>query len=247
MKKIKCEICGREAQNAATDEKTIGLGSYVRKKGLNELANEIHENAVAHGLYIKQGFVFSTRGCNNNCPYCIVPKQEGALRELPITPGNIIQDNNFLQASTAHKNRVFEMLRTQHTICFRGGLEAALVDEHFISNIQTLRISELWLACDSHAALRVAIPAIQKLTAAGFNRNKIMCYVLIGDDMEENENRCREIYNAGAMPRAQLFRDFTETKTEYTADWRKFASMWQRPAATVAHMERGTDYRRFSK
>ena len=33
--------------------------------------------------------------CNNNCPWCIVPKIEGKLKELPIVPGNIIQDNNF--------------------------------------------------------------------------------------------------------------------------------------------------------
>lgn len=51
------------------------------------------------GMYIKSNIIFTTRGCNNNCPWCIVPKLEGKLKELPICQGNWIQDNNFLQAS----------------------------------------------------------------------------------------------------------------------------------------------------
>ena len=51
------------------------------------------------GMYIKRNIIFTTRGCNNNCPWCCVPKLEGKLQELPVVPGNWIQDNNFL-----HKN-----------------------------------------------------------------------------------------------------------------------------------------------
>ena len=50
------------------------------------------------------------------------------------------------------------MLRTQRGICFKGGLESDLVDDHFVSNITSLRIKELWLACDTDARL----PAFQK-------------------------------------------------------------------------------------
>ena len=56
------------------------------------------------GLYVREGVTFTSRGCKNNCPWCMVPKVEGKLKELPITPGNIIQDNNFLQTSQAHKD-----------------------------------------------------------------------------------------------------------------------------------------------
>lgn len=193
-------------------------------------------NGFTPGLYVKQGVVFTTRGCNNNCPWCCVPNREGNLRELPIVPGNIIQDNNFLQASRAHKDKVFDMLRTQRGICFKGGLEVDLIDEHFISNIQSLWIKELWLACDTKDSLPAFKKACAKLVKAGFNRNKIRCYVLIGDDMEENEERCREIYCAGAMPFAQLYRDFSETKTKYNKEWRDLQCTWSRPAATEAHM-----------
>jgi hypothetical protein len=101
--------------------------------------SEVHE--FIQGMYIKKNIVFTTRGCNNHCPWCCVPRIEGKLKELPICQGNIIQDNNFLQSSRQHKEKVFDMLRTQKGICFKGGLEADLVDDHFISNITSLRIS----------------------------------------------------------------------------------------------------------
>lgn len=197
------------------------------------------------GMYIKPNIIFTTRGCNNNCPWCIVPKLEGLLKELPVCQGNIIQDNNFLQANRTHKDRVFDMLRTQKGICFKGGLEADLMNDHFIDNVTSLRISELWLACDTDGSLPKLKTAVEKLKKAGFSREKIRCYALIGDNMDKNEARLRKIYNAGAMPFAQLYRNFADTKTEYSVDWNKFMRMWQRPAATKAHMKKGTDFRDF--
>lgn len=195
------------------------------------------------GLYIKKNIVFTTRGCNNNCPWCIVPKLEGKLKELPIHPGNWIQDNNFLQASRQHKDKVFDMLRGQKGICFKGGLEADLIDDHFVDNVTSLRIKELWLACDTDAALPAFKKACEKLRKAGFSREKIHCYVLShGKNMEADEVRCREIWEAGAIPFMQLYRDFSDQKTEYSPEWNAFARQWQRPAAMRAHMKRGTNY-----
>ena len=190
------------------------------------------------GLYIKKNIVFTSRGCNNTCSFCAVPKLEGKLRELPVCQGNWIQDNNFLQTSKAHKEKVFNMLRTQKSICFKGGLEAHLIDDHFIDNIRSLSIKELWLACDTEVAIPKAVNAIQKLNKAGFNQNKVHCYCLIGDDIRKNENRLRKIYEAGAMPFAQLYREYSDIKTEYSEEWNKFSRIWQRPAITKAYMEK---------
>lgn len=197
------------------------------------------------GLYLRPNIIFTTRGCDNNCPWCCVPKLEGKLRELRVVPGNIIQDNNFLQASRRHRERVFEMLHTQRRICFKGGLEAKRLDGHFVEAVRGLRIAELWLACDTHAALPGLAAACRRLIKAGFTRDKIKCYVLIGDDMDENEARLQAVYRAGAMPFAQLYRDYSEHKTEYSREWNRFARQWVRPAAIKAHVEQGTDFRNF--
>lgn len=200
------------------------------------------------GLYVREGVTFTSRGCNNNCPWCMVPKVEGKLKELPITPGNIIQDNNFLQTSQAHKDKVFEMLQDQRRICFKGGLEADLIDDHFIEHVKGIRtrIKELWLACDTPASLKAFQGACEKLREAGFSREKIKCYVLIDGDIEENEKRLSAVYNAGAMPFAQLYREYSWKKTTYSKEIEQFARSWQRPPAIEAHMKRGTDFREFN-
>jgi hypothetical protein len=195
------------------------------------------------GLYMKPNIIFTTRGCNNNCPWCIVPKLEGRLKELPIYPGNWVQDNNFLQADRAHKDKVFDMLMSQKQICFKGGLEADRIDDHFVNAITSLRIKELWLACDTDSAIPAFRKACEKLRKAGFNRNKLKCYVLSrGEDMDADEARCRVVYEAGAMPFMQLYRDFSDKKTEYSVKWNRFARQWQRPAAIKAHIEKGTSW-----
>lgn len=195
------------------------------------------------GLYLKPNIIFTTRGCNNNCPWCGVPRLEGKLKcfdEIPV--GNILQDNNFLQANRAHKDKVFEMLKTQKGICFRGGLEPDLIDDHFIDAIKGLSIKELWLACDTDARFKLFADGCAKLTKAGFNRNKIYCYVLsYGKDMVADEARARAVFNAGAMPFMQLFRDFTEEKTEYPKEWEAFARTWQRPAIIKSRMKEVTE------
>lgn len=118
-------------------------------------------DSFAPGLYVKKNIIFTTRGCNNNCSFCIVPKIEGRLKELPIYPGNIIQDNNFLQSSARHKDRVFDMLKTQSRIQFKGGLDCELIDGDFIKRCRDLglrNIHSLWIACDNEQS----IPAMEK-------------------------------------------------------------------------------------
>lgn len=184
------------------------------------------------GMYVAPNIIFTTRGCNNHCPWCCVPSIEGKLSEQnPIPIGNIIQDNNFLQASRQHKDKVFEMLKTQKGICFRGGLEPDLIDDHFVDAVRGLRIKELWLACDTDARIPLFAAGCEKLVKAGFPRDKIRCYVLsYGKDMEADEERAKTVWRCGAMPFMQLYRDFSETKTVYPQKWEQFARKWQRPA-----------------
>ena len=52
------------------------------------------------GMYMKHGYVITSRGCPNRCWFCAVPKREGfKIRELPVRVGWIIQDDNILACS----------------------------------------------------------------------------------------------------------------------------------------------------
>jgi len=80
------------------------------------------------GLYLKKGYVITSRGCPNNCWFCSVPVREGGLRELPIVDGNNILDDNLLACSEDHIRAVFTMLeRQKERPLLTGGLEARLI------------------------------------------------------------------------------------------------------------------------
>lgn len=206
---------------------------------LGGVAYESPVDGFVQGLYLKPNIIFTSRGCNNKCPWCFVPRIEGKLKPLDDIPvGNVIQDNNFLQTSRAHKDRVFEMLKTQKGICFRGGLEPDLIDDHFVEAIRGLRIRELWLACDTDSRIPLFKQGCEKLVKAGFSRDIIKCYVLsYCKDMATDEARAREVFNAGAMPFVQLYQEATDTKTTYSKEWREFQRNWTRPAIIKARME----------
>lgn len=75
------------------------------------------------GLYLKHGYTITSRGCPNHCWFCSVPKREGALRELPITDGWILLDDNIFACSEKHIRAVFDMLKRQkHRPEFKGAL-----------------------------------------------------------------------------------------------------------------------------
>lgn len=57
------------------------------------------------GMYIREGLVFTSRGCNKNCWFCSVPKCcNGEIRELPIVDGWNILDDNVLATSIDTKD-----------------------------------------------------------------------------------------------------------------------------------------------
>src|SRR3989304_8081815 len=89
---------------------------------------------------------------------------------------------------------------------------------------------------DDFEPLRDAGKRLQK---AGFNINKLRCYVLIGykqDTFGKAQSRLKETWEAGFLPFAMLY-----TKDgKYDKQWRKFQRQYVRPAITKYLL--GCDY-----
>jgi hypothetical protein len=186
-------------------------------------------NGFRSGMYVRQGVTFTSRGCNNQCPWCLVPEGEGKLREIPIVEGNIVQDNNLLQCNRSHIEKVFQMLRKQKAVQLAGGLDSRCLKDWMVEKIKSIKLNQLFLACDTANGLGILEKSVKKL---GLSRDKTRCFVMIaynGETMEQAEQRLRDVWNVGCMPFCQLYQP-KEKYIKYDYKWTQLARRWQRPA-----------------
>jgi hypothetical protein len=154
------------------------------------------------GRFVKRGATITSRGCSKECKWCLVPKREGLIRELPIIDGWDVIDNNLLACSQGHIERVFDMLRRQpEPIKFSGGLDAEMFNDTHVVLLRSIRLKYAWFACDHIGA----IERLEKVAdlMADFSREKKRCYVLIGFDgesLKQAERRLETVFNLGFLP-----------------------------------------------
>ena len=193
------------------------------------------------GRYLKQGYVVTSRGCPNRCPHCAVPKREGyTLRELPITEGWNVLDDNLLACSDGHIHAVFDMLKRQpEKPVFTGWLEARLLKPWHVELIRAVKTKRMYFAYDSPGEYEPLVAAGRLLRDGGITQasHRAACYVLIGykgDTMDAADKRLRDTWAAGFVPYAMLYRDRDGI---VDSDWRKFQRVWVRPEIVLARLK----------
>lgn len=191
-------------------------------------------NEFIPGKFIKNGYVITSRGCDNRCWFCSVWKREGGqIRELSINNGWNVLDDNLLACSDQHIREVFSMLKRQkEKIEFTGGLEAAKLQPWHVQLLQSIRLKQMFFAYDTSDDYEPLVNAGKMLQEAGFtfSSHKLRAYVLIGypkDTFQAAERRLVETIKAGFFPMAMLWRN-QEGKVD--SKWQKFQRLWARPA-----------------
>lgn len=189
------------------------------------------------GRFMKEGCTITSRGCPKRCGFCVVPKREGMLRELEIKPGWIVQDNNLLACSDGHIRAVFDMLRQQKRgAFFTGGLDKHYLKDWHREQFDSIKINELWFACDFKSDL----PALERAAKIlqGYPIDKMRCYTLIGysnESLADAEYRLNRVLEIGFMPFCQLYQP-DETRV-YPEAWRQLRRKWIRPARYMNRQE----------
>jgi hypothetical protein len=213
-----------------TSDITIGGPAY------NEVGGEFEP-----GMYLKEGYTITSRGCNNKCWFCSVWKREQGVRELQIKEGWNIMDDNILATSDQHIKAVFEMLKKQkHPISFTGGIEAKLLQQWHVDLFTQIRLKELFCAYDTPDDYEPLIEAGKLLKQANitYENRKARCYVLIGypkDTIEDALKRIKQILQAGFFPFAMLWRN---EKGEYKKEWKQFQRQWANPIITAVNCKK---------
>jgi hypothetical protein len=186
------------------------------------------------GKYVKKGAVITSRGCPNHCWFCSVPKREGNIvRELPITEGFIVLDDNLLRCSQEHIVKVFNMLKKQkNLIRFTGGFEAAALTDWHIELLHTIKLDSVFFAYDTPDDFEPLLHVAKKLQKTSFSIHQLRVYCLVGyngDTIEKAEKRLNDCICLGFAPMAMLYNRPSQSK-----EWCNFQRSWARPRAIFA-------------
>lgn len=156
------------------------------------------------------------------------------MRELPITEGCNVLDDNLLACSEKHIRAVFDMLKRQRLgrIQFTGGLEAARLQDWHVDLFLSVKPKQLFFAYDTPDDWEPLTIAAKKMRDAGFISagKRVRAYVLIGypgDTLDAANERLNATLRLGIVPMAMLWRS---KSGETASDWRKLRSLWMRPA-----------------
>lgn len=147
------------------------------------------------GRYIREGYTFTSRGCPNHCWFCSVQQAaHGMIRELPVTDGYNILDDNVLATSETHFKAVCDMLKRQpKRPIFTGGIEAKILKPWQAELLKSVKTQRLYCAYDTPDDLEPLVEAGKMLRDVGFTTasHTLCCYVLIGyrgDTFEKPRN-----------------------------------------------------------
>lgn len=194
------------------------------------------------GMYVKDGYVITSRGCPNKCWFCSVWRREGfEVRELAVKDGWNVLDDNLLACSEKHIRSVFDMLdrvrSPERRVQFTGGLEAARLQAWHVELLRMVKAKQLFFAYDTPDDLDPLQNAGRLLLDGGFTRasKSLRCYVLIGypkDTPEAAEKRMMQALHAGFVPMAMYYRDGKNHggKGSVPPEWHDFQWQWSRPA-----------------
>lgn len=217
---------------------------------MDELPPEVDAMFPDYSMYPDCNYAigFLTRGCIRKCPWCIVPKKEGAIRayrswnevKRPEFRDIVFMDNNVLACDFGIQ-QMESMIGQNVRIDFNQGMDARLITPEVADIIGRLKwIRFVRMSCDTDAMLDTVLDKIELLKQHGTKPYKVFVYLLV-QDIDSAEKRALALRNAGADVFAQPYRDF-ENSIEPTKQMKDFAR-WVNHKAVFKSTERFADYK----
>lgn len=165
----------------------------------NDLPPEIDSMLPDYSIYPQYKFAigFLSRGCIRNCPWCVVPRKEGELRQYDDVERLaqdrkwlVLMDNNFLANDFEFvKEQLEKVQRNGYRIDFNQGLDARLVTPEnaellakckwkgFTRRQDAKSHSYIRFACDTMSAFEPVAEAVKMVRSAGYG-GEFSVYVL---------------------------------------------------------------------
>ena len=170
-----------------------------------DLAPEIDVMQPDYSIYPQYEYAigFLSRGCIRACPWCVVPRKEGKIRQYSdietVSCGRrnvVLMDNNFLANDrTFIREQLEKSRRLNLRIDFNQALDARLVDEE---NARWLAaapwMNHIRFSCDTMSTVEPVKAAMRTMRAAGYSK-EFFIYILT-KEVETAVERIRELLAA---------------------------------------------------
>lgn len=185
----------------------------------NKLPDEIEHIYPDYGLYQDltkdTAYGFLTRGCPNDCPFCIVSKKEGRksvkvadLSEFWNGQKNIkLLDPNLL-ACKDHLSLLQQLIDSKATVDFTQGLDARLINEKNIELLAKIKVKMVHFAFDLMKNERAIIRGLKLYKdCTKINEGKTGVYILTNFNTthEEDLYRIYAVRDLGYMPYVMVY------------------------------------------
>lgn len=214
-----------------------------------ELPSEIERLRPDYELYgIDYGMGFLSRGCIRNCPFCIVQKKEGRLRQVaeigdllnPLSNFLILLDNNLLALPDA-LDILHELTNRGLAVNFNQGLDIRLVTPEIARALGKVQYWDrsrhnrtLYFAFDDTRIEGAVRRGIGILLDAGIPSKHLCFYALAGfgdQTLEDVLYRCEVLREYGIRPYVMRCRRNPRLNT--IARWANApAGLWRKPFKT---------------
>ena len=165
----------------------------------NELPEEIDSMFPDYSIYPECDYAigYITRGCPNNCRWCIVPKKEGKIRPYRTweqivrkeTDKLVLMDNNILSCEYGI-NQLESMIGSGYRIDLNQGMDARLVDDRIANILSKLEwIRFIRFSCDQKSQIEPINRTLDLLGKYGVRPYRVFIYLLVTKDIQDASER----------------------------------------------------------
>lgn len=166
---------------------------------------------------------FASRGCDQLCGFCIVPRLEGDFTLLPdFTPRPILCDNNLSALPSKYQEHIIRRYEQEGVplLDANSGFEPRSFHGHVYRRWKKILRGPWRFAYDDMAERREVLRVMRMLAEEPAKRKRV--YVLIGNEPKaECMQRIQEVIDHGCEPHVQPYMNLNATTRQPKArhDW----------------------------
>lgn len=208
---------------------TVENGKEVYHKDRDKnLPYEIEHIYPDYSLYPEltknTAYGFLTRGCSNNCDFCIVSQKEGMcshkvadLSEFWRGQKKIkLLDPNIL-ACRERKELLQQLIDSKASVDFTQGLDARFITVDIAEMLKKIKVKMFHFAFDFMKNEKAIMKGLKTFVdVIGYNSNQCNCYVYVltnyNTSFNEDMRRIRLIQSVGLDPDVRIYRKNTAPK-----------------------------------